>query len=285
VAAASHVGRCVAARLGRGQMTLGQLGSRNRVLEARKVRPVSVTSMADEVGNADSAQSFLARHEPELLLALDLIAPVRGEAVAKFVERRRSRRFNAIQTMSNALRADLGDRADELLEGVLADDRRLALFDRAVEAAARTALHGKARMLGRALASGALASDDAELDRAELRLEVIADLEAPHVKVLELLEAILVTRTRTVDASARVRPDSGEILDESAPTPAPDSGVKLDSLRREATGLGGGLHHVLAVLERNGLIVQTDTAIGAIRYVELSEFGIEMLRYLRENGS
>src|SRR5690606_16642613 len=102
------------------------------------------------------------------------------------------------------------------------------------------------------LAAAAISSDD-ELDGTELLLSVIADLEAPHVRMLERLEAILLKRTHAVPESFLQRPDNGAILDSSAPDVI-NNGISLNGLRAHGTAKGGAVDAILAVLERNGLV-------------------------------
>jgi hypothetical protein len=53
---------------------------------------------------------------------------------------------------------------DELRERLYSDERLRSLFDEAVDASARATTEEQARIVGRALASGAMAADDAAVD-------------------------------------------------------------------------------------------------------------------------
>ena len=79
-----------------------------------------------------------------------------------------------------------GNDAEQLLERIRSNDRLLWLFDGTVDAAARASTEQKARALGRALAEGALASDDAQLDQAALMTRIISDVEPIDIRVLEV---------------------------------------------------------------------------------------------------
>jgi hypothetical protein len=78
---------------------------------------------------------------------------------------------------------------EELLARISDDEKLQILAGMAISAAARTAWEDKVLTIGRSLASGLLASDDAEVDTEQLIMSAIADMEAPHVALLDLLVA------------------------------------------------------------------------------------------------
>jgi hypothetical protein len=78
---------------------------------------------------------------------------------------------------------------EETLSRIFNDEKSQLLAATAVFAATRTTWEGKVRTLGRSLASGLLASDDAEIDTEQLIMSAIADMEAPHLALLDLLVA------------------------------------------------------------------------------------------------
>jgi hypothetical protein len=53
-----------------------------------------------------------------------------------------------------------------------------------VAAASETIVEAMIRVLGRALATGALASDDAVVEERRFLVDLLADLEAPHIRLL-----------------------------------------------------------------------------------------------------
>jgi hypothetical protein len=87
--------------------------------------------------------------------------------------------------------------------------RLLDLAVAVVTAAAETALDAKIKTLGGALATGAMAADDAIVDEQRLLVRILADLEAPHVRVLvQLAEPHPQGRTMEVPRAPReTRPD------------------------------------------------------------------------------
>jgi hypothetical protein len=76
---------------------------------------------------------------------------------------------------------------DELQERISGSDRMQLLAGYALAAASRTAWDDKVRTLGRSLASGLLAEDVAQIDAEQLIVAALADIEAPHLSLLEFL--------------------------------------------------------------------------------------------------
>jgi hypothetical protein len=79
-----------------------------------------------------------------------------------------------------------GESPDDLLLQAVSDDGRHELLVRALSIAQDTALRDKRRALGRALAAG-IAGDDAQLDDELMFMRAVADLDAPHIRVLQLM--------------------------------------------------------------------------------------------------
>jgi hypothetical protein len=76
----------------------------------------------------------------------------------------------------------LGEEPAALLDGL--GERKEALATQALSAGAATTLDEKIVGLGRVLADGLASEDDARLDEFALLLAALADLEAPHLRVL-----------------------------------------------------------------------------------------------------
>jgi hypothetical protein len=75
----------------------------------------------------------------------------------------------------------------ELEERINASERTQLLTGFALSAATRTAWEDKVRTLGRSLASGLLADDNAEIDTEQMIIAAISDIEGPQLAMLELL--------------------------------------------------------------------------------------------------
>jgi hypothetical protein len=76
---------------------------------------------------------------------------------------------------------------EEMEERINASERTQLLTGFALSAAARTAWEDKLRTLGRSLASGLLADDDATIDTEQMIIAAITDIEGPQLAMLELL--------------------------------------------------------------------------------------------------
>jgi hypothetical protein len=141
--------------------------------------------------------------------------------------------------------ADAADRGgvsiEELFHRIGDDPVRLTLLSDAMQAASRTNIDSKIRVLGAALAAGALATDDALIDEQILLVAAIADLEAPHIQVLKII----------TDGTQR----TGYMGTERRGV----SEREIVQLRKGLEGFGGTslLQPILRVLDRNGLIYQT----------------------------
>ena len=133
--------------------------------------------------------------------------------------------------------AKAAGRKDEDLERlIMASERTRLLAFTAIDAAARTAWPPRVRALGRALAEGLLLQDDALVDVPQFALVAMADLEAPHVALLNLFSYSR-RGGLTIKAIGQYRPQ----------------------LRVVAPGLVG-------VLQRHGLIMQNDNLSETIEY-------------------
>ena len=69
---------------------------------------------------------------------------------------------------------------------IASDDQLDAVLSAAVEAGARSGMAAKRRLLGRVVARAVL--DDARVDEATLVVGVLSQIDAPHVRCLELIE-------------------------------------------------------------------------------------------------
>ena len=76
---------------------------------------------------------------------------------------------------------------EEFLRRILSDEKLRLLAGTAIAAATRTAWEDKLPTLGRSLASGVLAADEAAIDTEQLIESAVAEMEAPHLCLLELL--------------------------------------------------------------------------------------------------
>jgi hypothetical protein len=177
------------------------------------------------------------------------------------VEHRRRRATEALDEASR----ESGHTVDDLLTFAGQDDRRSELAFRALTAASQATLDEKVRALGRALATGVLAADDAIVDRETYVVDALSALQPPHVRVLEILE------------KPPIRQENGRIYRsvDLAWTPA-----NVESRYPQAKSVIGALFATLSAI---GAV--KDIALGTLDYeatYELSDFGRLLLARLRE---
>jgi hypothetical protein len=162
---------------------------------------------------------------------------------------------------------------DELERRLFSDPNRLQLAAATLTAAANTALEAKIRTLGRALATGALATDDAQVDEQRFLVDTLADLEAPHIRVLHQLSIRHegYGEARTADGRYQAH------------------GWSIDDLAVRLPGIAAVLRPVLNVLAGHALIL--DTGVGTLGYVAgqsgrwvLTDYGQRCLALLKERG-
>lgn len=132
---------------------------------------------------------------------------------------------------------------EDLADAVLKDEQRRLLAGLALSSGSRTRNRAKIRALGRALAEGVLADDDAKLDQEQLIIRALDDMEAPHIAVLDLL-------VRFVPFGSEPR-----LYSEMDPT---DSGAPKRrwvpyQLGAARPGLRDGVVSILGTLQRHGL--------------------------------
>jgi hypothetical protein len=150
----------------------------------------------------------------------------------------------------------------------------------ALNAGAATIRQDKIVALGRVLAEGLTADDEADLDETALTLAALADMEAPHIRVLAWFAQD--------DLSLDWWVSRNELTRDSLAQRFPEYGVALDG--------------VLATLIRHGLVAPKEADLasafedysrmpldgrrrGTVRNQEprwtITKFGVSVLRYLR----
>lgn len=138
------------------------------------------------MGDQAPSDPLPVRH-PGLRLAARLFAPTRSEAVISFFDERRQLRLARLDALADAAESESGESFEDLLARAHAGETQSDLAESILQQAGDAASEWKMRALGRALARGLLADDDAEIDELRLMLAAMKDLEAPHVRVLQRL--------------------------------------------------------------------------------------------------
>lgn len=83
---------------------------------------------------------------------------------------------------------ELDSTVDALIENLLQNDAKAELLAAVFEGAARAIDRKKLLMLGRSLAAGARTDDGAALHHEVFMAKLMADLELPHLKILQYME-------------------------------------------------------------------------------------------------
>jgi len=133
----------------------------------------------------------------------------------------------------------------------------------AVDAAASTAWPVKVIALGRVLAAGLVATDEATLDDAQLALRAMADMERLHASLLELLVRWQPRRAigdPRAEPYAHPRPWGGKPI----PWQAGQRKWTYDRVGNVRPQLRPLLPSLMGTLQRHGLAVQNDATTGAV---------------------
>lgn len=123
--------------------------------------------------------------------------PKLGPVVATWRQETHERKQRRAEKLGAAAAEDIG--VEQLFEQIAADERLTDMFNAAVDAAIATSSEAKIRLLGRVLAAGAVAEDEAKVDEAEQLLRIALELDPVDLRALRALE-----RWHTSDASDRV---------------------------------------------------------------------------------
>ncbi len=118
----------------------------------------------------------------EVVRSLVSKVPVVGDAMAVVVRDAYARRVAKAEAVALMVAEQSGG-AEHLAGRLGASPELEALFFAAVEAGARTGLEDKRRLLGRVVSEAVL--DDAKVDEAQLLVQVLGELDAPHLRGLE----------------------------------------------------------------------------------------------------
>lgn len=194
-------------------------------------------------GAATGAAVGTAMAGPIGTVAGSAIGAAVGEGVAEGLDRlihrvlpvRRRSAERVLEQAATISRAQVG----EFVAGIEADDRKTMLAGIVIGAASATVLDEKLRALANALARGATTDDEAEIERERLFVEMLGEIERPHLRVLELM-------------SARY-PGGMPAKDWTAPE------WERSFLERDLPDIAGVMEPVLATLERHALVERIGT--------------------------
>jgi hypothetical protein len=147
-----------------------------------------------------------------------------------------ARAWARVRSMSEEAVNGYPEGAQALLTRLGEDERLTWMLDTSIDASARSQTERHARAIGRALASGALAADDAQIDEATQMLRIVADLGGGDWRVLEVM-----ARFPNLEGATVVEGQLSYIL--------------VDDLVGHTRGLSSvSVQSALAVLQRHGLV-------------------------------
>lgn len=130
----------------------------------------------------------ISLHDPGAGVAAAAASPLVDEMSARWLHRQRQK----TEYMVAAAAEGSGLKPEDFVERITADPVKLALLGDALTTASVTALDAKVAALGRALAAGALAVDDADVEAERLWVQLVMQVEAPHLRFLAALGEPLV---------------------------------------------------------------------------------------------
>lgn len=159
---------------------------------------------------------------------------------------------------------------DDLLSAASADPRKLELLAQALDAVTRSLGDWKVDLLARVFVAGT--RDDARIDQAVVLIEVIRQLEVPHLRVLSILSGPGPTRTTETPVSHWV-------------IPARQVWLVQDILKKDQE-IEDAFQVLVARLQGLGLV--TDERVGGVDFEplwQLSPFGWQCVDYLTAHGT
>lgn len=181
-------------------------------------------------------------------VAEPILEPLMGRVWDEMRGDGRRRMNTVVQTAADSL----GDDPDRFEDRARATEQTRLLTATAMEAGMRTAWPPKVRALGRALAAG-LADDAARVDEEQLLIGALADLEAPHARVLDLL--ITKKWSQTISDTAPYRASwAPSTLTEREKPPARYPEWTAEQIGSALANLKSIIPTLLGTLQRHGLV-------------------------------
>ncbi|MFF0592402.1 hypothetical protein [Streptomyces antibioticus] len=162
----------------------------------------------------------------------------------------------------------LGTDEDSVVERLISDDGILELASRVILAAQDISMAQKRRALARALAAAIADESPATLDVSGLITRAITGLDAPHIRMMAILE----------DA----------VPVPSQPDDAMKYGMQLSEITQRDPGLTEGAYAILRQLIYLGVAEDATngmTFLDSSRAYALSQLGRKVLETLRDNPS
>jgi hypothetical protein len=192
-------------------------------------------------------------------------APVLSSAAGMLVEHVRQRRLHRSGEVLRNVARMLGTDEGSVVDRLMSDDRALELASRVILAAQDISLEQKRHALARALAAAVADGRPATLDVSGLIATAIMGLDAPHIRMMAILEGAAPLPARPNDAISY--------------------GMRLSEIIQEDPGLTEGAYAILRQLIYLGVAEDATngmTFLDSSRTYALSALGRKVLETLRD---
>ncbi|MEU7261818.1 hypothetical protein AB0B21_39385 [Streptomyces rimosus] len=188
-----------------------------------------------------------------------------AEALIEHVQRRRLRRSGEV--LRNVAHV-LGTDESSVVDRLVSDDGLLELASRVILAAQDISLERKRYALARALAAAVADERPATLDISGLIATAITGLDAPHIRMMAILE--------------------GAVPISAQPDDSIRYGMRLSEIVQEDSGLTEGAYAILRKLIYLGVVEDATngmTYLDSSRAYALSDLGRKVLETLRDDST
>lgn len=247
---------------------------------SRRVSSVISGTSGSTVGSAVTTLCSIAGvafHDPGLGLAAVPVGALAGsvtaeatEAIVSLLQQRRER----VQRFADEAAAAAGAQMEEVIQQAAADARTLEMLARSVEAASRSLDDQKIDLLARIFVSAV--RDPARVDEANILIEALRQIEAPHLRVLAVL----------AEPGPHLVP--GRATEDGPRTPENMARIptwRVEDILSVDPGLRGAFDALIAKLYALGLVY--DEGSGRLDYKPLwllTPFGRGCVKYLGDRG-
>lgn len=153
----------------------------------------SKTDWAEQSGKAVAvglgAAAGLLSHDPAVVIGGATVGSLLEPSAVWMFQRMGQAARRRAQKIIDVTSETAGLSSEELFKRIGEDEKLQVLTYDAIDASTRTAWEDKLSTMGRSLASGVLASDDAKFSIEELIMAAIDDMKEAHLALLDLLVA------------------------------------------------------------------------------------------------
>lgn len=231
--------------------------------------------MGDDT-NPGRVRRMLEETSPERELARKMLVPSKVTAVLEYLAERRERSQRNAGEVLDAAAREANREVSDLLERIEANDDLAVLAAQVLDAAMRTAMEQKVRLLGRAL--GQAVADDAMVDESILVTAALAELEPPHLRVLASIASRPIPETH----ESPVIIDGGGAFDEGLPPLIVSSAAEraAEDVLGPDSPLAGA---IVGMLARHGLVFEVGSAFpghGDEGAIYATRFGLRLVELL-----